>query len=104
MKDYLTRRLLTIAALASPFVLALFVGAATAEAAVIRGRSAHRVGAASSGLHGAALGITVAAVVLVVLAASYLAVRSSLQAPTASQPVQLAADRDTELDGTRKAA
>jgi hypothetical protein len=104
MKTYLKRRLLMIAALASPFVLALSVGATTAQAALIRGRGAQRVEAFSGGVHGVALAITVTAVVLAILVVSYLGVRGSLRAPAAADPMPLPVKRDTSRDQTRKAA
>jgi hypothetical protein len=104
MKTYLKRRLLMIAALASPFVLALSLGAATAQAALIKGRGAQRVEAFSSGVHGLALAITVTAVVLALLVVSYFGVRGSLRVPAAGDLLPLPVRRDTSVDETRKAA
>jgi hypothetical protein len=104
MKAFLSRRFLKVAALISPFVLVLSAGVATAQAALIRGRGGERIQVGSSGLHGVSLGITVAAVVLVVVSASYFGIRSSLKASTVSQPVPLPVERNADLDDTRKAA
>ena len=103
MRTSPSRRVLLLATLAAPFVLALSFGAANAGATVIRGRGAQRIQIAPSDLHGAALALTVAGVALAVILVTHLVGRGSWRTPTA-EPERLPVERDASLEEPRKAA
>ncbi len=103
VKAFLSRRLLVVAALVAPFVVALSV-AVPAQAALVRGRYASaRLGAGI--LHGPGTGIALAITVLALMALAIVVERRGTRQPaTVAAPVKLPVRGDASAESERKAA
>ena len=103
MKAFLSRRLLVVAALVAPFVVALSV-AVPAQAALVRGRYAS--GQLGGGLfHGPASAIAIGVTLLALMALAIVVERRGSQRPSAlAAPVKLPVRGDAGSESERKAA
>ena len=103
MKAFLSRRLLVVAALVAPFVVALSV-AVPAQAALVRGRYAS--GPLGGGLfHGPTSAIVIGVTLLALMALAIIVERRGSQRPAAlAAPVKLPVRGEAGAESERKAA